>query len=422
MLPLQEIRNFLTESVTLKYGDAIGEYANTIIDLHLDPKNFTMHKSVDSDAMLKAILRGDDAGLLRANIEFENIRQIQGICRVMVRTHLNRQGVSDFTSRGGTLSPIILDIFEDEFNPERYLNWNNLIEDWLNNAQNRINDENNLFYSENIEFLAQILNSNTKDTEKNKQIKSWKKIGPGVFSGFFHLNNLYELKAEKIQEQLHQVTKNGLDAVKQLIKKTQSPHIREYGYALASSFWADLGLEGSESFVKVDTHIKDSVNKYYGDLCPTSKTNFENYAFSQVWNSKNENFSPRAIDKLLYFACNTDFYFLEKFNTNPSFNVDSRKNQFLARLQELGRQAGHTFNNENAEPTNRSRLLTPPAPDTFQLKFTTYKNQIPNSYQRAGFETEISEHLKRGTSKDTILKALDKHSPETYQSSKGIFW
>ena len=54
MLPLQEIRNFLTESVTLKYGDDIGEHANTIIDLHLDPKNFTMHKSVDSDAMLKA--------------------------------------------------------------------------------------------------------------------------------------------------------------------------------------------------------------------------------------------------------------------------------------------------------------------------------------------------------------------------------
>jgi hypothetical protein len=106
----------------------------------------------------------------------------------------------------------------------------------------------------------------------------------------------------------------------------------------------------------------------------------------------------------------------------PRFNKDNRKKEFLEKLNELGALAGHTFNNKNAETTNPPRRLTPSVPDTFELKITAYKNKISNSYQRAGFEIEIREHLRRGTSKDTISKALDKHSPETYQSSKGIFW
>ena len=146
------------------------------------------------------------------------------------------------------------------------------------------------------------------------------------------------------------------------------------------------------------------------------------FVVDRVTESSDCQYTPRAVDKLLYLCGSSNFYLLGDLPKKSGFNERNRKREFLEILNKLGTNAGYTFKNESDEAATQTTHRSPAVSDTFKLKITEYKNKITNIYLRAGFESEISEHLKRGVSKDTILKALDKRLPETYQSSRGIFW
>lgn len=423
MLPLQEIRNFLSESVTFKYGDSVGEHADNIINLHLDPKNFTMHKSVDANAMLDGVLRGDSAEVLRNHINFENVSDIRGICRVMARTHLNRTGTLQITSRGDTLAPVVLNIFNNNFNPKEYCNWQSLIEDWLHEAERGIADLNPLFTTEDITSFARMLEIGPISSRKNDELaiaSAWRVVGPGIHSGFNYLNDRFQLDQEIVHNLVQTASVSGPNEIKSLI--IGSSKIYQYGLALAGSFFADLGINGSQSFIKVDRHLKHAIKAFYGDAFIGNDLERFEFAFDRVTESSDCQYTPRAVDKLLYLCGSSNFYLLGDLPKKSGFNERNRKREFLEILNKLGTNAGYTFKNESDEAATQTTHRSPAVSDTFKLKITEYKNKITNIYLRAGFESEISEHLKRGVSKDTILKALDKRLPETYQSSRGIFW
>jgi len=380
--------------------------------------------AVNSSEMLSSITRGEHSEGLRRHIQFEKTAQIQGVCRVMVRTHLNRQGVGSLTNRSSnkTLSPPVLNIFQDDFDPKKYTVWSNLIESWLIEAKKNLTLRNQAFKPEDIDALEELHSHNyeyvSNSDNEMPNVKSWRKISTGVYTGIRHLSSKYALNPEAINNAPREAAQNGLNGINRLIYETSSA-IDQFGIPLASSFWADLGSPGSEKFVKADVHVTDSVKCFYGDLCPGGAELLQ-FSFDKVCESSSELASARAVDKLLYFCGSTKLYFLEGIPTNKEFSAGSRKDEFLALLGILGKKAGYkNTGNRNASQSSKSKVKVL---DEFSKKCREYESQIQNKFTRSGFMSEINKLLKNRVSKEKIIKALEKHPPESYQTTRGIFW
>jgi hypothetical protein len=149
IFPVNEAKQFLADSVARlfsdKWRDRLGsgfpQVAGTIVDVHLDPQNFAMPLRIDTEGLWESILEGNHSPRhLRGFMSFEDTQSIRGICRVMVRTHLNRSGLG-FVSRGEktdadkTLSRRVLGPFASGFEPTELLEWNRLLNTWLQFAQ-----------------------------------------------------------------------------------------------------------------------------------------------------------------------------------------------------------------------------------------------------------------------------------------------
>jgi hypothetical protein len=424
-LPLNEIREFLSESIRQKYGEKFKHFSKNIIDLHLSPQNFAMPIKINSANMQTAIENGDKADQLRAHIQFENTEEIQGICRVMARTHLNRQGVGGLTNRGDnrTLSPPVMNIFHQNFDPSRYTNWKYLIEDWLTEAEANTKINNVLFNESDIASLNELLSHNYEYALNSKNLmpgvsNSWRKISTGIYSGFIHLSKTYDLNAIALHKSIQEASNEGLSAINKLVESTSSS-IEQYGIPLASSFLADLGIRGSENFVKADVHVTDAVKQYYGDKAPSGQ-NLLQFSFDKLCESSNDDLSPRAIDKLLYLCGSTKFYLLGSLPTLNEFTPTLRKNDFLAMLRQLGERDGHQYLDTNSPASITHKKSN--NEDIFHMTTQNYVNQIQNAIAKSNFMNEIKDHIKKKVPRNLILKALEKHPPETYQTSRGIFW
>jgi hypothetical protein len=335
IFPVEAAKQFLEDSLgrvlTSNWGDWIAsslpQVARTIVDLHLDPENFAMPLRIETQGLRDLIRQGNHSPRrLREFMAFEDTKSIQGICRVMVRTHLNRSGLG-FVSRGEkkdtdkSLSRRVLGPFETDFKPTELVEWNGLLTAWLDFAQACIErgdvaPKGEALFSEcdirslvNLEKLAP---DERADRRKwNHEIhNNWGRLVLGVHSGLNYLNRFYGLKADRLWSRIKEASQS-VEGVEALMMEVQR-NIREYGTALAGSFLADLG---SDRFVKIDTHVKDAV----AACLQKDKEQVRNSeAFEIIRNTALEHkIAPRSIDKIMYLGGSGRWYLVDLRNSQP---------------------------------------------------------------------------------------------------------
>jgi hypothetical protein len=302
--------------------DELKNSAVRLLELHLDERALAMSKMVESetDLIKKQIIDGNSLENIISNIKFEDTNTKEGMRRVMVRTHLNRSGMNH-VSMGHyekTLSPRILnfvdslsidlDITEDQtrilkkwyeyalsnsartessdalFHDERAINT-------LRNIQTECstNNYNLLVNNQSAPATVKIFRAKGLDIDLG-----WTRIILGFLSGLSYLQkrNWDVYKLGNTQPLSYQ-------EIHYYIKNCQA-HIIEYGYALAGSFFADLG---SKYFVKDDTHVKAFTQILSQDINSPEKR-----VQTVIESGLCFNVAPRIIDKLMYLAGSGNFY------------------------------------------------------------------------------------------------------------------
>jgi len=291
--------------------------AENVVALHLDPNNFPMSIKVDCPKKMEEALRdGVPYKELRKFVSFEDTQTSAGICRVMVRTHLNRGGIN-FVSRGfskKTLAERVMGVFPIDLDPNSLATWETLTSSWLTFAEkarnNKMLDEKgeDLFSDKDIlslRLLSKIKPADympTKNTHPDIH-NNWGRLVKGVHSGLNYLNSNYEFNPTKIWHHIDLASKSA-QGVHDLTKDA-SRSIHEYGTTLAGSFFADLG---AKRFVKDDVHVVDSIAAFLGKERSQVKGEF---AYNLIAHTADKHgVDPRAVDKVMYLACSGSLYLL----------------------------------------------------------------------------------------------------------------
>jgi hypothetical protein len=338
IFPVKQAKEFLVTSVRNAVErdlPDLRDVADLIVDLHLDPKNFAINQYVNTEGLRSALIRRSGANELREFITFEDTHSIQGICRVMARTHLNRIGVG-FVSRGETdktQAKRVLGLFPYNRNPHDLVGWQALISAWVEFAEKSIND-NSSFSNEssrfNCEDLISLKNLSKLPPEKIYDAKNhpgihnnWAKVVVGVHTGLEYLSRYYGLDANRLWKKIDEASMS-IQGVKNLTEEA-AREITEYGQALAGNFFADLG---GERFVKVDVHVRDSITAFL------KKKVSDDVAFEIIQRtSEVHGITPRAVDKIMYLACSSNLYLI---GYRPPPDVQQKqKERFLNFLRSL---------------------------------------------------------------------------------------
>lgn len=334
VFPFSDAKKFLVGSLQNSLDGELCDAAEAIVNLHLEPQNFVMPWSVNYESIRKSLLE-QGAGL-RQHITFENTQTIQGICRVMVRTHLNRQGVS-YVSRRELSNPDInrtqvqrvLGLFSGEFEPDLFLDWHSLLSKWITFGLESRRDSGDAIFSEmDIHSLKQLANLDSNRLSEAKRMKSihnnWAKVVLGIHSGMNYLHSFYGLNADRVWERINEASQSP-QGVRALMREAQL-HVKEYGPALAGSFFADLG---GKSFIKADVHVKDAIGAVF-DI--DSKKVADDFAFDVLQKTAEKyNVSPRAVDKVMYLAGSANLYL---FNPPPTRKRQAeQKGRFISYLE-----------------------------------------------------------------------------------------
>lgn len=326
--PYIEAKRWLIESLRRRLPKDIQGFAETLIDLHLDPRNFPMGISVDYDAIKSALKANASSEDLRKHITFEDTESIAGICRVMIRTHLNRTGIgyvyralpgrakdmSSPSSGEKTLNPRVLRMFPQTIKTEtleEYCDYERFVDAWLTIAKKcesaKHMDDPYAFEIRDIcsiEGLKKHPYSRSSRKLPPSIQSNWASIVWGAYSGLTHLKKFYDFDPCKFYNEVRAAC-GSLELIDKMIQKTgknSSTKIYQYGETLAGSFFADLGYA---DFVKTDVHVIDSVSAF---------RNQARVAKEEAWTVVKESaeashVSPRAVDKVMYIACSSNFYF-----------------------------------------------------------------------------------------------------------------
>jgi hypothetical protein len=347
MFPYQESKIILTTLLREHLPKNLKNFAEVILDLHLSEEAFIMHFSTTEDDLKiqEMIVRGYSKSDILKSIKFEDTKTKKGMFRVLVRTHLNRSGINHITmgmasNSKKTLSPRILN-FTDSIDIEKDSE-NVILKKWLEFAKDNQKPETpkDLRYDNkaivSLIALDRYFNNPENPTlpiygNQNVKRKSafalsrelnidigWCRIVVGVLSGLNYLrfNNWEELYYQSFKKDISYFQ------IDNLIKDCQS-NVCEYGYALAGSFFGDLG---SPHFVKDDTHVRDGINSFF-----TGLNSPEDRVKAVIQSAHSIGVKPRALDKILYIAGSGNLYLLGINLKNPRII----KTKFLERLGQL---------------------------------------------------------------------------------------
>ena len=307
--------------------------ASTIVELHLATENLPMPIRIQEGEIHNVLQQGSaDAATLRACILFEDTRTIEGICRVMARTQLNRSGVG-YVSRGEkpkTLTRRVLGLFEQSDDLRRLIDWEPLLDHWLAFAEasrqrgDRTCGGEILFSDCDITALR-LLREDPTTCRLRGAHDNWIKVVTGIHSGFKYLSSEpFGFRAENVWARMDDAA-GSFESIKTLLSEA-SHEVEQFGMALAGSFFADLG---HHDFVKTDVHVVDSVAAYLRkdriSEREALKFVFEAAAASDM--------SPRALDKLLYIGGSGKFYLVGINASQPK----DQKRAFLHHLRSCGR-------------------------------------------------------------------------------------
>lgn len=326
--PIEAVRGKLVELVRKHVcgRDWPESSAGQLVELHLDPRNFPMHRNCDVERLKDGLSKGLSSDELRHAIKFEDTRSIHGICRVMVRTHLNRQGIGRVT-RGEpkherTTARRALGPFDGDFDPQALTDWKSLLEHWLAFAERHpaVFDAEDM---DSLEAMARLgpLPGAAKEYA-GKVHDNWAKVVLGVHTGFIYLQKHFGMDAGKLWSAIGQC-ESDRHAACALIDRARK-EIAGFGEALAPSFFADLG---ATCFIKPDTHIQQAMKAYSGR--DVSKRQIVQILLDAV-EAANPRITPRALDKLLFFGDGGPLYFLGE--TAPQASRDCWKREFQKTL------------------------------------------------------------------------------------------
>lgn len=319
--------------------------ARRLLDVHLDPPNFPMGlQSNTAEAALRHHCLGTAPTEAARNLLVkEETRTIVGIARVMARTHINRQGVGDVT-RGITRtqaasSPRVVGLFEGlrtEKDLRPLLDHRVLLDHWLAHANanaGAATPEAARFSPEDIaslrvlrEMTPQAMAEATSGTAPRVAKQGWRKVVLGVHSGLKFLEDRYGLDADRVWEAIDGAVT--AERVGVMVKEARRG-IKEYGAALAGSFYADLG---SGNFVKPDVHVVDCSAAASG-----VRTISEANAVATVHRlAQQSGLPPRAVDKLMFLGCSRRF-----FIGGAPRGAKEAKEQLLRELLAMAASARH---------------------------------------------------------------------------------
>lgn len=314
-----------------------------LLELHLDERALAMSKMVETEKydIKQQIIEGNNLENIISNIKFEDTNTKEGMRRVMARTHLNRSGMNHVSMghHEKTLSPRVLDFVDSlPIDIDSTSDQNTILEEWYKYAlSNSIRSETSeaLFHDERaIKTLEYILtecstnnynllsgNLSAPATVKLFRAKGidvdlgWTRIILGVLSGLSYLKkrnwDVYKLGNTQ------PLSYGEIDAY----TKNCQENIVEYGYALAGSFFADLG---SKYFVKDDTHVRAFTQILSGEINSPKKR-----VQTVIESAFHFNLAPRVIDKLMYLGGSGNFYLAGVKITNSQ----EMKNNYLKEIQ-----------------------------------------------------------------------------------------
>ncbi len=314
--------------------------AEFILDLHLHEDSFAMNKMTDDDFKNTiALISKENSSIeeVLKSLQLEDTTSKKGMFRVLVRTRLNSTGIGHLTmgtpAIKRTLSPRILN-FTDTIDVEKDSE-SDIISKWLEFAlQNNkpttpapikyddravkalkalkklVDEEGTILVVEDISGrkLSELLNVN----------EGWCIIVLSVITGLNYLkaNNWRDLYNRSFNRD---ITYSQIDMLIQDCQK----NVRGFGYALAGSFFGDLG---SPHFVKDDTHVRDGINVIYKGLGTP-----EQRVKAVIDSAKNVNVHPRVLDKILYFGGSGNLYLIGVKLKKPQ----RFKEIFLEKLSEI---------------------------------------------------------------------------------------
>ncbi len=334
--PFEQARVYLVELAQNRLPAEWRMHAEVLVDLHLREDTLTMPRiTTEGGAQIQAALvEGKSAEELIPLLELEDAASRRGMLRVMARTHLNRSGINDVSQgyHNKTLSPRILD-FVDTLPLDAIDDQTQFLERWLVFAQSRSGEADTAggYDQQAIDSLEKLLVASRarRFVARKGEISGdelyqlcdaapgWSKLYLGLFTGWQFLHDQNWAAYEKAMD-----ANLGYSDTDKMMREAQR-HICEYAYALAGSFYADLG---GSMFVKDDTHVRDCSMKLLGE---------EGSAQSRVEyvirSAQQLNMAPRVLDKLMYTACSGNFVLLDIAMENPL----AAKKEFLAFLGSL---------------------------------------------------------------------------------------
>jgi hypothetical protein len=299
---------------------SIADCSEYIVRLHLDPNHYSMPILVhEPEWYLDRLLNKDYAKINNA-LKFEPTKTMHGIIRVLVRTHLNRQGIGQVVRGSGdkTLTPRILKAFEDNFDYQSLATVEGFSDIWQTMLSNYPELYDNIDRDSILALsrLGENALSSAKDATKQGVHDNWAKVLTGIFSGIRFLKT-YNFNADKLWEEMSRQRPQDMIAI---VKN----NIHQFGTALAGSFLADLGHSG---YIKADTHIIDSVKTLLNQESVSDLMSIK----KMYEMSKELDMPPRMLDKIFYLGCSGNFYLI-------GLKVDNKnqfKSSFLHKLKEL---------------------------------------------------------------------------------------
>lgn len=309
-----------------KYSPVISSSVDFLVDLHLNSNHYAMPViSKDLNWYIQK-LEQHDYDAISDSLVFEQTKTMRGIIRVMVRTHLNRQGVGLIVrgSQNKTLTPRVLAAFDDEFEYESLFSSDGFIALWQNMLEKRpeLYDEIDRKSLCALSGLGEEVLLSSRLLQGCGLHNNWAKVLTGVYSGIRYLKQEYDFMPVKLWQEIDDCAGNYNNAEK-LVKKFRG-NVHQYGIALAGSFLADLG---SKDFVKSDTHVLD---------CAAIILNREKVSDHEAVNlvyaiSDNLKIPPRMVDKVFFLGCSGYFY-LTGFKANHTREL---KQNFLRKIASL---------------------------------------------------------------------------------------
>jgi len=305
------------------------EQVEVLVELHLDPRNYTLDCITDYERIFRAIIRGENCEQVSKLLAFEDVSTLLGVYRVHCRNLLNRQGISDVKKGGSnpTKNPMML-AFLDSLTDSIWHGFDRsalLCDRFLEVASRSsagVFSQDDIDSFNNARQLGDgLFATSTADAGRYGIKQGWLKVLKGMCGGVNYLKR-FNMDVGQFHEHISQACKTYRGTISLLNEYRTIP---EVGEALAPNFFGDLGYK---EFCKPDVHVCAVINGLEG-------TNYnEQHVFERMLLLAQESsVPPRQLDKVFYLVGSGNFYLVGK-SIGDKKNSSQRRNGLVKYLRQ----------------------------------------------------------------------------------------